>query len=115
MGTLLAIFVPPLSVLLNARNTFLAFVASLLFCMLGFIPGIIHAFVVRSARIDRETQEAATSELKKQTAIMEGDEKELKKIKDKEQEDKIVKVLTPFVFLAGLGYLIYSLSQSVPM
>jgi uncharacterized membrane protein YqaE (UPF0057 family) len=52
---LLAIFLPPLAVLI--KKGFLAALLNLFLCLLGFFPGVIHAFiVVAEANADKRTE-----------------------------------------------------------
>ena len=56
MMYLLCVLLPPLAVLLTGRIG--AFIVSLLLTLLGWLPGVIHAFfVVSDAKADRRARE----------------------------------------------------------
>ena len=112
---LLSIILPPVSVLLNAKNPFLALIANLFFCAMGFIPGIIHAIWVRGSRkeeISASKDKQSQAEVKLQKAEETGDKKAIKQAKkeiEKEKTDRLARILTPFLFIGAALYLANSM------
>ena len=111
----LAIFLPPVSVFFNASNPLVAMFCNIILCLLGWIPGIIHAFYVRSAS-QAEKGLSETKQLMMEQSLLlareQGDEKTIKKIEksiQKEKDDRFTKAGVPFFVIFVLILLFYYL------
>ena len=113
---LLAILLPPVSVFFNASNPLLAMLGNIILCCLGWIPGVIHAFYVRSASKAEKEVSKTKQLLMEQKLLMaqqQGDErviKEAKKEIEKEKEERMLKALVPFFVVGMLIFLYYYFS-----